>query len=110
MERQKFLARLQGKITRRGVIDVLRRGIKYNALSFDLFYGKPSARVVVPDPVFHLAAGAIGVLVEILRVTFAVRDDKARVLSFALNSALRRLGAVTGCFLVMGGNWMVCRN
>ncbi len=43
MARQKFLARLQGEITRRGVIDVLRNGIKYGALSFDLFYGKPSA-------------------------------------------------------------------
>ena len=35
--RQKFLARLQGEITRRGTIDVLRRGIKHGALSFDLF-------------------------------------------------------------------------
>ena len=43
MARQKFLARLQGEITRRGVVDVLRRGIKHGTLSFDLFYGKPSA-------------------------------------------------------------------
>ncbi len=43
MARQKFLARLQGEITRRGVIDVLRNGIKHGALSFDLFYGTPSA-------------------------------------------------------------------
>ncbi|MCB1098192.1 MAG: type I restriction endonuclease subunit R [Verrucomicrobiae bacterium] len=43
MARLKFLARLQGEITRRGVIDVLRNGIKPGALSFDLFYGKPSA-------------------------------------------------------------------
>jgi len=42
MARQKFLARLQGEITRRGVIDVLRNGIKHGALSFDLFYGTPS--------------------------------------------------------------------
>jgi type I restriction enzyme R subunit len=41
--RQKFLARLQGEITRRGVIDVLRKGIKHGPLSFDLFYGTPSA-------------------------------------------------------------------
>ncbi len=40
--RQKFLARLQGEITRRGTIDVLRHGIKHGALSFDLFYGTPS--------------------------------------------------------------------
>lgn len=42
MARQKFLARLQGEIARRGVIDVLRHGIKHEALSFDLFYGTPS--------------------------------------------------------------------
>lgn len=42
MARQKFLARLQGEITRRGVVDVLRRGFKHGAASFDLFYGSPS--------------------------------------------------------------------
>ncbi|PTX96182.1 DEAD/DEAH box helicase [Spartobacteria bacterium LR76] len=42
MARQKFLARLQGEIARRGTIDVLRHGIKHGALSFDLFYGTPS--------------------------------------------------------------------
>ena len=42
MARQNFLARLQAEITRHGVIFVLRHGIKHGALSFDLFYGKPS--------------------------------------------------------------------
>jgi type I restriction enzyme, R subunit len=42
MARQKFLARLQGEITRRGVIDVFRHGIKHGPLSFDLFYGTPT--------------------------------------------------------------------
>ena len=40
--RQKFLARLQGEIAKRGVIDVLRRGIKHGAHQVDLFYGTPS--------------------------------------------------------------------
>jgi len=40
--RQKFLARLQGEISRRGTIDVLRNGLKHGALSLDLFYGTPS--------------------------------------------------------------------
>lgn len=40
--RQRFLARLQGEISKRGVIDVLRHGIKHGALSVDLFYGTPS--------------------------------------------------------------------
>jgi type I restriction enzyme R subunit len=43
MGRQKFLARLQGEITRRGVIDLLRHGLKHGPLSFDLFYGRPSS-------------------------------------------------------------------
>ncbi|HEV8720570.1 MAG TPA: type I restriction endonuclease subunit R [Candidatus Binatia bacterium] len=41
--RRKFLARLQGEITKRGVIDVLRSGIKHGAHHIELFYGTPSA-------------------------------------------------------------------
>ncbi len=40
--RQKFLARLQGEITKRGVIDVLRKGIKHGPLYVELFYGTPT--------------------------------------------------------------------
>ena len=35
--RRKFLARLQGQITRRGIIDVLRHGIKHGPHDLDLF-------------------------------------------------------------------------
>jgi type I restriction enzyme R subunit len=41
--RRKLLARLQGEITKRGTIDVLRHGIKHNQHHLDLFYGTPSA-------------------------------------------------------------------
>jgi type I restriction enzyme, R subunit len=41
--RRKFLSRLQGEISRRGTIDVLRHGIKHEAYGIDLFYGTPSA-------------------------------------------------------------------
>ncbi len=41
--RRRFLARLQGEITKRGTIDVLRHGIKHEAHNLDLFYGTPSA-------------------------------------------------------------------
>ncbi|MFM7086059.1 MAG: type I restriction endonuclease subunit R [Cyanobium sp.] len=41
--RQKFLARLQGEISRRGTIDVLRHGLKHGPHHIDLFYGTPSA-------------------------------------------------------------------
>ncbi len=40
--RQKFLARLQGEITKRGVIDVLRNGVKHGQHHIDLFYGTPT--------------------------------------------------------------------
>jgi type I restriction enzyme R subunit len=40
--RRKFLARLQGEVTKRGTIDVLRHGIKHGAHHLDLFYGTPS--------------------------------------------------------------------
>jgi len=41
-KRRKFLARLRGEITRRGVIDVLRKGIKHGPLAVNLFYGAPT--------------------------------------------------------------------
>ena len=43
INRLKFLARLSNEIGKRGVIDVLRKGIDHGPLHFDLFYGTPSA-------------------------------------------------------------------
>jgi type I restriction enzyme R subunit len=40
--RRKFLARLQGEISRRGTIDVLRHGLKHGPHHLDLFCGTPS--------------------------------------------------------------------
>ncbi|HEY5529977.1 MAG TPA: type I restriction endonuclease subunit R [Thermoleophilia bacterium] len=40
--RRKFLARLQGEVTKRGVIDLLRNGVKHGPYHLDLFYGTPS--------------------------------------------------------------------
>jgi type I restriction enzyme R subunit len=40
--RQKFLARLQGDISKRGIIDVLRNGVKHGQFEVTLFYGTPS--------------------------------------------------------------------
>jgi|ERR1700677_2450050 type I restriction enzyme R subunit len=40
--RQKFLARLQGEIGKRGIIDVLRHGIKHGPRAIEFFYGTPS--------------------------------------------------------------------
>ncbi|HIK46424.1 MAG TPA: type I restriction endonuclease subunit R, partial [Leptolyngbyaceae cyanobacterium M65_K2018_010] len=40
--RHKFLSRVQGEITRRGTIDVLRKGVDHGPHHIDLFYGTPS--------------------------------------------------------------------
>jgi type I restriction enzyme R subunit len=40
--RLRFLSRISAEVGKRGVIDVLRKGIKDGPLDFDLFYGTPS--------------------------------------------------------------------
>ncbi len=42
INRLKFLARLSAEIGKRGVINVLRKGVDHGPLHFDLFYGTPS--------------------------------------------------------------------
>ena len=40
--RRKFLSRLQAEVTKRGTVDVLRKGIKHGPHQIDLLYGTPS--------------------------------------------------------------------
>lgn len=42
INRLRFLTRLSSEIGKRGVIDVLRKGVSHGPLHFDLFYGTPS--------------------------------------------------------------------
>ena len=42
LKRAQFLDRVQGEITRRGVVDVLRRGIRHGPADLTLFYVTPS--------------------------------------------------------------------
>ncbi|MBA2683598.1 MAG: type I restriction endonuclease subunit R [Chthoniobacterales bacterium] len=42
VNRRKFLTRLSGEIGKRGVIDMLRKGLDHGPVHFDLFYGTPS--------------------------------------------------------------------
>jgi type I restriction enzyme R subunit len=42
INRLKFLTRLSSEVGRRGVIDVLRKGVDHGPVHFDLFYGTPS--------------------------------------------------------------------
>src|SRR5579871_5757862 len=41
--RLQFLNRLQGEIAKRGIVDVLRKGVWHRAAMVQLFYGAPSA-------------------------------------------------------------------
>src|ERR1035438_427525 len=40
--RRKFLSRLQGEITKRGTIDILRKGLRHGPHDIKLFFGTPS--------------------------------------------------------------------
>ncbi len=42
IKRRRFLARLRDEITRRGIIDVLRKGIRHGPAAVSLFYGTPT--------------------------------------------------------------------
>ena len=57
--RREFLARLQGEIAKRGVIDVLRKGVQHKAASVSLFYGAPSPGNLLAQQ--HFAANAFSV-------------------------------------------------
>ena len=76
--RRKFLARLQGEVTRRGVIDLLRKGLKHGRHSLDLFYGTPSPGNV--KAVERFAANRFSVTRQ-LRYS---RDETRRALDLGL--------------------------
>jgi type I restriction enzyme R subunit len=76
--RQKFLARLQGEIGKRGVIDVLRHGVKHGQHDVDLFYGTPSPGNLRAAERFALNRFSV---TRQLRYS---RDDTAHALDLAL--------------------------
>jgi type I restriction enzyme R subunit len=76
--RRKFLARLQGEISKRGTIDVLRHGIKHGPHHIDLFYGTPSLGNVKATE--RYAANRFSVTRQ-LRYS---RDETQRALDLAL--------------------------
>ena len=76
--RRKSLARLQGEITKRGTIDVLRHGVRHGAHDLDLFYGTPSAENVQAQQRFKQNRFTV---VRQLRYS---RDDTQRALDIGL--------------------------
>lgn len=76
--RRKFLARLQGEVSKRGVVDVLRNGIQHGPYRIELFYGTPSpenekARVLFEQNRF-----------SVTRQLRYSRDETQRALDLAL--------------------------
>lgn len=58
-QKTQFLSRLQGEITKRGVVDVLRHGIKHGRYSIDLYYpmaseGNPKAEELHHKNIFSI--------------------------------------------------------
>jgi type I restriction enzyme R subunit len=51
-KRTQFLHRLQGEIAKRGVIDVLRHGVKHGPVHYDVFYGTPTPGNVKAEELF----------------------------------------------------------
>jgi type I restriction enzyme R subunit len=76
--RRTFLARLQGEISKRGTIEVLRHGVKHGPLDIDLFYGTPSAGNATAQE--RYAANRFSVTRQ-LRYS---RDDTQRALDLGL--------------------------
>jgi type I restriction enzyme R subunit len=76
--RQKFLARLQGEISKRGVIDVIRSGLKHGQHDVALFYGTPSPGNLKAAERFALNRFSV---TRQLRYS---RDDTAHSLDLAL--------------------------
>ena len=76
--RQKFLARLQGEVGKRGVVDVLRHGIKHGPHEVVLFYGTPS-----PGNVKAAGLHALNRFSVTRQLRYS-RDDTAHALDLAL--------------------------
>lgn len=76
--RRQFLARLEKEIASRGVIDVLRRGIKHQAHDLTLFYATPS-----PDNAKAVALHALNRFSVTRQLRYS-RDETRRALDLGL--------------------------
>jgi type I restriction enzyme R subunit len=75
---QQFLSRLQGEVAKRGIVDVLRKGINHGPASIDLFYSTPSPDN--PKAIERFAANIFSVTRQ-LRYS---RDESQRALDLCL--------------------------
>jgi len=78
IKHQQFLSRLQGEITKRGIVDVLRKGISHGPSKIDLFYGTPSPHN--PKAIERFAAN----IFSVTRQLHYSRDESQRALDLCL--------------------------
>ena len=81
---KQILARLQGEIGKRGVIHVLRHGVKHGPHDVDLFYGRPS-----PGNAKAAARFALNRFSVTRQLRYS-RDDTAHALDLGFSSTVCR--------------------
>lgn len=77
-KRQQFLHRLRSEVAKRGVVDVLRKGVKHGPAQVELFYGRPTPGNIAA------AAGFAGNIFSVTRQLRYSPDETARALDLAL--------------------------
>ena len=78
---EKFLARIEAQIERRGVLDVLRKGVKDRGCNFHLTYFRPSSGMN-PD---HQRLHALNRFTLIRQLKYSQRDEKSLDMALFLN-------------------------
>lgn len=78
MDKIKFLNRLQGEITKKGIIKILRTGLKIYPVTLDLFYLSPSQENVTAKELFSKN------IFSVTRQLMYSKDYAKRALDFAI--------------------------
>ena len=78
--RRKFLSRLKGELDRRGVLDVLRKGLDHGPVHLDLYYGRPT-----PGNVQAAALHAQNVFSVTRQLRYSLKNENALDVVLFLN-------------------------
>ena len=78
IKRAKFLSYLQGEIARKGIIEVLRKPLKYESVSLDLYYCTPSEANIKARELYQTN------IYSVTRQLQYSKDETRRALDFAI--------------------------
>ena len=78
IKRAKFLSYLQGEIARKGIIEVLRKPLKYESVSLDLYYCTPSEANIKAKELYQTN------IFSVTRQLQYSKDETKRALDFAI--------------------------